>query len=135
MSPLGFWGPEPQKTRAQAQAGFPHVIEVALPCLRYWRSRGEAEDAARLNALMAIIAELDDTCVLSRGGPNALTAIQAGAHSVLRRGGAGSLEGKARLQGFEDALLRRHISPGGAADLLAAALFLDQLEKEFTVSI
>lgn len=121
--------------RAQAQAGFPHVIEVALPCLRYWRSRGEAEDAARLNALLAIIAELDDTCVLSRGGPDALTAIQAGAQNVLRRGGAGSPEGKARLQEFEDALLRRHISPGGAADLLAAALFLDPLEKEFTVSI
>ena len=117
--------------RAQAQAGFPHVVDVALPALNYWRSRGEGEDAAQLNALLAIIAELDDTCVLSRGGLEALAAIQTGALKVLRLGGAGSLEGKARLQAFEDELLERHISPGGAADLLAAALFLDQLEKEF----
>lgn len=116
--------------RGQAQAGFPHVISVALPCLKHWRSRGESEDAARLNTLLSIIVKLDDTCVLARGGLNALAAIQADAHDVLRRGGAGSLEGKARLQVFEDQLLECHISPGGAADLLAATLFLDHLEKK-----
>jgi triphosphoribosyl-dephospho-CoA synthase len=118
--------------RAQAQAGFPHVLHIALPRLTSCRTRGDSENAARLNALLAVIAELDDTCVLSRGGVDALRAVQSGAHQVLAQGGAGSVPGKIALQKLEDELLARHLSPGGAADLLAATLFLDQLAKEFS---
>jgi len=118
--------------RAQAQAGFPHVVNIALPCLTSCRTRGDSETAARLNALLAVIAELDDTCVLSRGGVDALHAVQTGAQQVLAQGGAGSVEGRGALQQLEDELLARHVSPGGAADLLAATLFLDQLAKEFS---
>jgi triphosphoribosyl-dephospho-CoA synthase len=54
--------------RGQAQAGFPHVVDVALPELVRSRLRGDSETAARLNALFAVMATLDDTCVLARGG-------------------------------------------------------------------
>lgn len=117
--------------RAQAQAGFPHVIDIALPCLRQSRRRGDSEDAARLNALLSVIAQLDDTCVLSRGGTTALSAVQGGALAVLAAGGAGSGPGATALQGYEQQLLARHVSPGGAADLLAAALFLDKISSNF----
>lgn len=115
--------------RAQAQAGFPHVVDSALPWLRQTRVRGHGENAARLNALLAIIAELDDTCVLSRGGKDALAATQRGAFQVLARGGAGHLHGRQALQELECELLARHVSPGGAADLLSATLFLDRIES------
>ncbi|PUA18644.1 triphosphoribosyl-dephospho-CoA synthase [Glaciimonas sp. PCH181] len=118
--------------RAQAQAGFPHVLNMALPCLKRSRARGDSENVARLNALLAIIAELDDTCVLSRGGVDALDAVQGGAQQVLALGGVAAAQGKIALQKLEDDLLARHVSPGGAADLLAATLFLDQLETEFS---
>jgi triphosphoribosyl-dephospho-CoA synthase len=117
--------------RAQARADFPHVIEVALPWLRRSRCRGDDESVARLNALVAVIAELDDTCVLARGGRDALCAIQSGALLVLAEGGAGTVEGGTALRQLEDEMLARHVSPGGAADLLAAALFLDRLERGF----
>ena len=117
--------------RAQAQAGFPHIVDIALPCLEHSRRRGDGENAARLNALLSIIAELDDTCVLSRGGPAALSAVQSGALGILVAGGAGSLHGKTALQQYEQELLTRHVSPGGAADLLAATLFLDQIRTDF----
>ena len=117
--------------RAQAQAGFPHVINVALPCLEHSRRRGDDENTARLNALLSVIAELDDTCVLSRGGAAALSAVQSGARQVLVTGGAGSLQGKTALQEYEQELLLRHVSPGGAADLLAATLFLDKIKTDF----
>lgn len=116
--------------RAQARAGFPHVIHTALPCLEQSRRNGDSENAARLNALLAIIAELDDTCVLSRGGTTALKAVQSGARQVLVVGGAGSMHGKTALCRFEQELLKRHVSPGGAADLLAAALFLDKVRTD-----
>ena len=114
--------------RGQAQAGFPHVVQVALPELARSRGRGDSETAARLNALMAVMASLDDTCVLARGGRSALTDMQRGAQSVLAHGGAASLAGRRQLKALERRLVELHVSPGGAADLLAATLFLDRLQ-------
>jgi triphosphoribosyl-dephospho-CoA synthase len=75
------------------------------------------------------MAELDDTCVLSRGGTAALARVQRGAAHVLASGGAGSLEGRRTLRALETQMLTLDVSPGGAADLLAATLFLDRLES------
>lgn len=86
-------------------------------------------ESAGLNCLLAVIAELDDTCVLSRGGAAALTAVQEGAAKVLAVGGAGSAKGKLELETLEAMLIATNVSPGGAADLLAAALFLDRLQQ------
>jgi triphosphoribosyl-dephospho-CoA synthase len=116
--------------RAQAQAGFPHVVDIALPELMRSRSRGDSETAARLNALLAVMATLDDTCVLARGGPDALAEMQHGARCVLERGGAAALAGRRELKTLDRRLVELHVSPGGAADLLAAALFLDRLRGE-----
>jgi len=103
-------------------------VHAALPTLRVSRARGDSENAARLNALLAVMAELDDTCVLSRGGAAALACVQAGAALVLAAGGAGSLDGRKALRALERQMLARNVSPGGAADLLAATLFVDRVE-------
>ncbi|HJV00649.1 MAG TPA: triphosphoribosyl-dephospho-CoA synthase [Burkholderiaceae bacterium] len=116
--------------RAQAQAGFPQVTKVALPALRASRRRGESEDEARLNALLAVMARLDDTCLLARGGLQALEAAQQGARRVLEAGGAGNAHGQAALRVLDADLLSRRVSPGGAADLLAATLLLDRIENK-----
>lgn len=111
--------------RGQAMAGFPHVVELALPCLRAARLRGADEDHARLDALLAVIAQLDDTCILSRGGMRALRTIQGDARAVLRA--ADFSERESALRHLEQRALALGVSPGGAADLLAATLFLDSL--------
>jgi triphosphoribosyl-dephospho-CoA synthase len=113
--------------RAEAQAGFPHAIHVALPWLERSRANGDGEPSARLNALLALMAQLDDTCVLSRGGSAALASVQAGAAQVLAAGGAGCRQGRRALRRLEHLLVAANLSPGGAADLLAATLFLDRL--------
>jgi triphosphoribosyl-dephospho-CoA synthase len=114
----------------QAQAGFPQVIHAALPALRASRARGDGESAARINALLAVIAELDDTCLLARGGQVALDAAQLGARWVLDAGGVASGAGMLALRSLEADMRARGVSPGGAADLLAAALLLDRIEQE-----
>ena len=111
--------------RAQAQQGFPHVVDLGLPSLRNARREGESEEAARLNCLLAIMGTLDDTCVLSRGGPAALEFVQAGARRVLASGGVASAMGRKALRELESRMVQAGVSPGGAADLLAATLFLD----------
>jgi triphosphoribosyl-dephospho-CoA synthase len=114
--------------RGQAQAGFPHVIELGLPELRRSRTRGDSETASRLNALLAIVSQLDDTCVLSRAGPEVLRAFQQRATGVLASGGVATLSGRRQLQQLDCLALACNASPGGAADLLAATLYLDRLE-------
>jgi triphosphoribosyl-dephospho-CoA synthase len=115
--------------RRQAEAGFPQVVQVALPTLRAARARGAPETVARLDALLAVMAALDDTCLLHRGGQAALEAAQEGAAAVLALGGTGTPAGRAALAALERALVARNASPGGSADLLAAALFLDGLGR------
>ena len=114
--------------RAQAQADFPHITGIALPRLHRSRNEGASEDAARIDALISIIAELDDTCVLSRGGEQALHSVRTLARAVIDADGFAHNAGKRQLRLLEQDLLELQVSPGGAADLLAAALFLDRLQ-------
>ncbi|MGY6157535.1 triphosphoribosyl-dephospho-CoA synthase [Paraburkholderia strydomiana] len=113
--------------RREAQEGFPHVIGTGLPALIAARERGIAEDAARVDALLSIMASLDDTCLLHRAGLAGLHAGQRGAQRVLQAGGSSTREGQIALAALEQQLLSLNASPGGAADLLAATLFLDML--------
>lgn len=117
--------------RGEAQEGFPHIVGLALPMLRDSRNRGCGETSSRLNALLAIMTSLPDTCVLARGGPTALADTQAGARAVLEAGGVGSFDGRRALHTLETQMLAHRASPGGAADLLAATLLLDRLDQSF----
>lgn len=115
--------------RGEAQAAFPHAIRVGLPTLRAARDRGLPENYARLDALMAIMATLDDTCLLHRGGFAALETAKAGARAVLAAGGTAAPAGRERLHRLHAELMALWASPGGSADLLSVTLFLDRLER------
>ena len=121
--------------RGEAEDGFPHVVDIGLPALRQARARGHGENVARLDALMAIVAVLDDTCLLHRGGAAALALAQRGAAEVLDAGGSGVLAGRRRLLQLDADLLAVNASPGGAADLLAATLLLDRIERDDMLSL
>ncbi|MFD7921412.1 triphosphoribosyl-dephospho-CoA synthase [Streptomyces sp. NPDC059740] len=114
--------------RGQARAAFPHVTDVALPALRAARSAGATTATARLDALLALMARLDDTCVLHRGGPAGLATVQQGARRVLAAGGAATPSGRTALAALDEQLRTERLSPGGCADLLAATLLLDGLD-------
>ena len=115
--------------RGEACAGFPHVVKVGLPVLRAARECGLSETNSRLSSLLAIMASLEDTCVLYRGGDEGLQTVKQGAREVLASGGPGCAAGDEMLRRFDRALFARNISPGGSADLLAATLFLDAIER------
>jgi len=114
--------------RAQAATGFPAIRQRGLPQLHASRRAGAGEQNARLDALLAIMTELDDTCVLHRAGPAALATLHQGAQAVLEAGGSASLAGRRQLLALDRQLLAANASPGGAADLLAATLLVDRLE-------
>ena len=96
--------------------------------LRYGVS-GADEGSARLAALLALMATLDDTCVLHRGGPGGLRALQSGAQAVLDAGGIGTPQGRRHFTALDELCRSRRLSPGGSGDLLSVALFLDALDR------
>jgi triphosphoribosyl-dephospho-CoA synthase len=116
--------------RGEAERGFPHVLLIGLPTLCERRRRGGEELNARLDALMAIMASLEDTCLLHRGGWPALHAARRGARRVLSLGGTGTAAGWQALLALDAELTLRDASPGGCADLLAACLFLDAVQRQ-----
>ncbi|PWB33834.1 triphosphoribosyl-dephospho-CoA synthase MdcB [Pseudomonas sp. NDM] len=116
--------------REEAQLGFPSVLQRGLPQLQKSRANGHGEQNARLDALLAIMTELADTCVLYRAGEPGLHAMQSGAQAVLDAGGSASLSGRRRLHELDQQLIALNASPGGAADLLAATLLLDRIERD-----
>lgn len=113
----------------EARSGFPHVIRVGLPALRASRRRCETPGTAALNALIAIMAKLDDTCVARHGGPGAQRLVHRRARDVLRAGGCGTAEGRHRLESLCEEAEDLGLSMGGSGDLLIATLFLDLLEQ------
>jgi triphosphoribosyl-dephospho-CoA synthase len=115
--------------RGEAYVNFPHVVKIGLPALKAARESGRTERDSRLAALLAIMAHLDDTCVLYRGGPEAQRIVHEGAARVIKVGGPGSPKGNAALIALGQELISLRISPGGSADLFAATLFLDALER------
>ncbi len=111
--------------RGEAEDGFPHVYEVALPALRKSRALGHDEVHSQLTALLCLMASVDDTCLLYRGGTAALCVARSGAAAVLSLG-VGTAAGKSALANLDRQLLALNASPGGSADLLAATLLLDR---------
>ena len=113
--------------REEAQAGLPHVFSVGLPMLMQCRHRGDDLWMQNVNALLAIMATLDDTCVMYRTGPAGLRQVQKGAERVLCAGGIGCDAGQDAFDALEAMMVRTKASPGGAADLLAGTFFFDRV--------
>ncbi|MDP4021351.1 triphosphoribosyl-dephospho-CoA synthase MdcB [Methylobacterium sp. NEAU 140] len=113
---------------AEAAAGFPTVRAVGLPALRSGRALAPADpEAARVQCLFALMAVLDDTNLLHRGGPEGLRAARAAAAAFLDAGGVGAPDWRGRAEALHRAFVAARLSPGGSADLLAATLLLDAL--------
>jgi len=113
--------------RAEAAAGFPHLFEVALPALEASLARGASRRAAAVQCLMSAIAVLADTNVLYRGGAGGLAFARGAAGGFVLAGGVHRPGWEEHAREVHRAFVARGLSPGGSADLLAAALFVHLL--------
>lgn len=116
--------------RGEAQAGYPLVIDHALPRYRQLRREGLSEELALLNTLLLIMSRNDDTCVASRGGIKGLHWLQRQTQQLLNVGGIRSPENLSLLQQLDDLCISRNLSPGGSADLLMLTWFLSHFHEE-----
>ncbi|WP_076866040.1 triphosphoribosyl-dephospho-CoA synthase MdcB [Bradyrhizobium mercantei] len=115
--------------RAEAAGGFPSVYDIALPALHAARMlTPHDEEAVRVQTCMALIAQVADTNLLHRGGADGLRFAQTSASAFLATAGVGSSGWRERAAEIHHAFVAHNLSPGGSADLLAMALFVDRLE-------
>ena len=111
----------------EAALGFPIVFDCAVPALAEARQQGLGDQAARLQTLFHIIAVLDDTNLAHRGGLAGLRFAQSQAREFLDAGGAARPDTLAHARRIHHAFIARRLSPGGAADVLAAAGLIERL--------
>jgi triphosphoribosyl-dephospho-CoA synthase len=116
--------------RQEAARGFPSVYEVGLPALRAaLRATTGDSAAARVQACFAVIAILEDTNLLHRGGADGLRYAQQCAQGFLDAGGVCQPHWQAHAQAVHHAFVERRLSPGGAADVLAMSMLAADLER------
>ena len=95
--------------RGEAESGFATVRRV----LPLWNGR-QLHDL-----LLRLMAVNPDSNLVSRGGIHGLRYVQSYAQTLLANGWD-----RRRLLEMDRALIRRHLSPGGSADLLSVAWVL-----------
>jgi len=113
--------------REQAANGFPVLFGTTLPALREGRRRVGNDPRALLHALIATVAVLPDTNLAHRGGRGGLEWARTVSADFVAAGSVFAPGHARRLSALCSAFEKRHLSPGGSADLLAAALFVEAL--------
>lgn len=113
----------------EAASGFPNLYGAGLPALdRGRRLRPDDPEAARVEACLALIATVEDTNLLHRGGEAGYAFARDAAGRFIAAGGVGQADWRAAAEDIHHAFVARNLSPGGAADLLAMTLFADAIE-------
>jgi triphosphoribosyl-dephospho-CoA synthase len=116
--------------RMEAARGFPSVYDVGVPALRRGAlAAPDDAEAARVEACFALIAAVEDTNLLYRGGLSGLRFARRAARRFLDEGGVGRPGWRERARSVHESFVARWLSPGGSADLLAMTLFVEARER------
>jgi triphosphoribosyl-dephospho-CoA synthase len=116
--------------RAEAASGFPSIYQIGLPALRRAARAAPGDgEAARVEACFALIASVEDTNLLHRGGLDGLRFARRTTRLFLDEGGVRRPGWRAHAQSVHESFVIRRLSPGGSADLLAMTLFVDAHER------
>ena len=108
---------------AEARAGFTAAANAYRRILGF-RLMGLSENDCYALALIGIMAELYDTNAYKRGGEEGARYVRTRAKEILSMPLSKRLS---EVEVFDKELIERNVNCGGAADMLAAAIFLDKL--------
>lgn len=107
--------------RGEAADGFPALRETGLPVFRRCLSEGLCWNDAGMVTLLHLIARVEDTNMIARGGMDLAAEARRWA-AELR-----NTPTREMISQLDARFIRNHLSPGGCADLLAAVCFLHRL--------
>ena len=112
--------------RGEAESGYATVRTISLPIYRAMKHNGYNEETCLLQAMSHLLAYNQDTNLVSRGGLDGLNFAQHEARKLIEQGGMTDANGLERLNQLDEEFIKRNLSPGGTADLIAITWFLAQ---------
>ena len=112
--------------RGQAESGFAVARRTGLPVLEQGLEQGHSWNDSLCAALLHILAVTQDTNLIKRGNLAVLGQVQGAVHAMLM---ASPYPPREVLEALDKAFIRQKLSPGGSADLLAAACFFRFLKE------
>ncbi|MFQ9345102.1 MAG: triphosphoribosyl-dephospho-CoA synthase [Coprococcus sp.] len=92
-----------------------------------WTFAGNGVEPDQITDPFALMSRVQDSNILSRKNPSVLYQVQMEAMQFLEEGGAYSEDALDKLIRMDVDYIKRGISAGGCADLLATSLFLAML--------
>ena len=108
--------------RGEVAAGLPSVSRFGLPAYYNARNEGMNRNDAGVIALLHLIARVQDTNMIARGGE----ALAEEASDMVRELLSRPFDLQ-KVSQLNDWFIERNLSPGGCADLLAVVYFLETL--------
>ena len=116
--------------REEAALGLPSVFHVGLGAMRRTLAGGRSMRHAGIDALFALMTHISDTNVVHRGGPQGAALVRSEAAAFVAAGGTGAPGWEADAEQIHRRFVAHKLSPGGAADLLAATCLVHALTRE-----
>lgn len=118
--------------RGEVADGLPAVREISLPVFKRLLTQGLDRNHAAAVTLLHLIANVEDTNLLHRGGKEGAAWAKCQASGLITDGSVPSLR---EIAALDRQFIERNLSPGGCADLLAVTLFLERLENTNSITI
>lgn len=114
--------------RGEAEAGYPIIKKHILPKMRSQNKQLSLK--IRLHEILfMLMANVDDSNVVYRGGMEALDLVKKEASNFLKRENLTQENLDESISKINHLFVEKNISPGGSADLLSVSIFLGKLEN------
>ena len=113
--------------RGQVERGIPLVFDYSMQV--YKENKSLKLNDRLIHTLICIMSYCEDSNILHRHSMDTLKEVQQKAANIISLGGMNTANGKAAIEALDKEFIKRNISPGGSADLLAVTMFFNSVEE------
>jgi triphosphoribosyl-dephospho-CoA synthase len=113
--------------REEAARGFPSVFDVAVTRMDDTIRQGRSPYHARIDGFFALMHGVSDTNILHRGGLAGAQVVRTMTARFINMGGTAHSDWLGSALDCHRVFVEHNLSPGGAADLLAAGMLVQAL--------
>jgi len=115
--------------RGEIESGFITVQKDAIQIIREGAINNQfSMNDLFLEIIFNLMAESEDTNVIIRGGIDSLKRVKSISREFLKSGGMKQFNARQKLEQINEDFVKKNISPGGSADLLAVSIFMGMIE-------
>lgn len=116
--------------RGEVASGFNTVLKFGFPVFKKLMEEEKGSLNDRLvQVLLNLMTKTQDSNILGRHNLSMLRKVQVHAKEIVELGGVFTEEGKKEIEEFNKWCIKKWVSPGGSADLLAVTIMLYYIEK------